>query len=62
MSGVRNSKKIITCKIFITCSISRVVMLLSDPCILVLDEPTLSLDHEGKTAVADEEFLVERCC
>ena len=26
MSGVRNSKKIITCKIFITCSISRVVM------------------------------------
>ena len=27
MSGVRNSKKIITCKIFITCSISRVVML-----------------------------------
>ena len=26
MSGVRNSKKIITCKLFITCSISRVVM------------------------------------
>ena len=26
MSGVRNSKKFITCKIFITCSISRVVM------------------------------------
>ena len=26
MSGVRNSEKIITCKIFITCSISRVVM------------------------------------
>ena len=32
--------------------------LLSDPCILVLDEPTSSLDHEGETAVAD---AVEAC-
>lgn len=27
--------------------------LLSDPCILVLDEPTSAMDHEGETAVAD---------
>jgi len=32
--------------------------LLSDPCILVLDEPTSSMDFEGETAVAD---AVEAC-
>ena len=54
MSGVRNSKKIITCKIFITCSISRVVMNLPSRTDLHgLSEP-VKVERSNENERADE--------